>query len=64
MAIARPQSAEATDDGSTVVLTLAGSPSLLVSPPTMLVAFFGYCRDEAFDVLCTHSRVAMPAGSV
>ena len=61
---ATPHSAEVTDDGSTVVLTLAGSPPLLVSPPTMVVAFFGYCRDEGFEVLCAHSRVAMPAGSV
>jgi hypothetical protein len=60
---ATPHSAEATDDGGTVVRTLAGSPSLLVSPPTMVVTFFGYCRDEGFEVLCVHSGVAMPAGS-
>jgi uncharacterized membrane protein YfcA len=45
---------------------LAGSLSLLVSLPTMLVAFFGYSRDQAFAVLAHNQRfvVAMAAGSV
>lgn len=45
---------------------LAGSLSLLVSLPTMLVAFFRYSRDQAFAVLGENSRfaVAMAAGSV
>ena len=45
---------------------LAGSLSLLVSLPTMLVAFFRYSRDEAFAVLGQNSRfvIAMAAGSV
>ncbi len=45
---------------------LAGSLSLVVSLPTMLVAFFRYSRDQAFKVL-TDERgfvVAMAAGSV
>ncbi len=45
---------------------LAGSLSLLVSLPTMLVAFFRYSRDQAFAVL-GENRVfvtAMVAGSV
>jgi len=45
---------------------LAGSLSLLVSLPTMLVAFFRYSRDQAFAVL-GQNRVfvtAMVAGSV
>jgi hypothetical protein len=33
---------------------LAGSLSLLVSLPTMLVAFFRYSRDQAFTVLGQH----------
>jgi uncharacterized membrane protein YfcA len=45
---------------------LAGSLSLLVSLPTMLVAFFRYSRDQAFAVLAENKRfvVAMAAGSV
>jgi uncharacterized protein len=45
---------------------LAGSLSLLVSLPTMLVAFFRYSRDQAFAVLGQHPRfvVAMAGGSV
>lgn len=49
-----------------VNVKLAGSLSLLVSLPTMLVAFFRYSRDEAFGVLRQHAGfvVAMAAGSV
>lgn len=45
---------------------LAGSLSLLVSLPTMLVAFFRYSRDQAFAVLKDNQRfvLAMAAGSV
>ena len=45
---------------------LAGSLSLLVSLPTMLVAFFRYSRDQAFTVLAANRRfvMAMAAGSV
>ena len=45
---------------------LAGSLSLLVSLPTMLVAFFRYSRDQAFAVLAENKQfvVAMAAGSV
>ena len=45
---------------------LAGSLSLLVSLPTMLVAFFRYSRDQAFAVLGQNRRfvLAMAAGSV
>jgi uncharacterized membrane protein YfcA len=45
---------------------LAGSLSLLVSLPTMLVAFFRYSRDQAFAVLAANKRfvVAMAAGFV
>ena len=45
---------------------LAGSLSLLVSLPTMLVAFLRYSRDQAFAVLRRDRRfvVAMAAGSV
>lgn len=45
---------------------LAGSLSLLVSLPTMLVAFFRYSRDQAFAVLSQNKRyvVAMAAGSI
>ena len=45
---------------------LAGSLSLLVSMPTMLVAFFRYSRDQAFAVLAENMPfvVAMAAGSV
>ena len=47
-------------------LKLAGSLSLLVSLPTMLVAFFRYSRDQAFTVLGQHPRfiVAMAGGSL
>ena len=45
---------------------LAGSLSLLVSLPTMLVAFFRYSRDQAFAVLSENRRfvASMAAGSV
>ncbi|MGL5810701.1 MAG: sulfite exporter TauE/SafE family protein [Nocardioides sp.] len=45
---------------------LAGSLSLLVSLPTMLVAFFRYSRDQAFAVLTDNQRfvLAMATGSV
>lgn len=45
---------------------LAGSLSLIVSLPTMLVAFFRYSRDQAFNVLREERRfvVLMGAGSV
>ncbi|WP_445257022.1 TSUP family transporter [Nocardioides aurantiacus] len=45
---------------------LAGSLSLLVSLPTMLVAFFRYSRDQAFVVLSAHRQfvVALAVGSV
>lgn len=45
---------------------LAGSLSLLVSLPTMLVAFFRYSRDQAFEVLSQNKRfvVAMATGSI
>ncbi len=49
-----------------VDVKLAGSLSLLVSLPTMLVAFTRYSRDRAFGVLRRHGGfvVAMAAGSV
>jgi len=49
-----------------VDVKLAGSLSLLVSLPTMMVAFFRYSRDQAFAVLSANGRfvVAMLAGSV
>ena len=49
-----------------VDVKLAGSLSILVSLPTMLVAFFRYSRDRAFGVLRQHGGfvVAMSAGSV
>jgi uncharacterized membrane protein YfcA len=49
-----------------VDVKLAGSLSLLVSLPTMLVAFFRYSREQAFSVLRQHTGfvVAMAAGSV
>ncbi len=49
-----------------VDLKTAGSLSLAVSLPTMLVAFARYSRDQAFGVLRRHGRfaVAMTAGSV
>jgi uncharacterized membrane protein YfcA len=45
---------------------LAGSLSLMVSLPTMLVAFFRYSRDQAFAVLRSNGgfATAMAAGSV
>ena len=45
---------------------LAGSLSLLVSLPTLVVAFFRYSRDQAFGVLAENKRfvVAMATGSV
>jgi uncharacterized protein len=45
---------------------LAGSLSLLVSLPTMLVAFFRYSRDRAFITLTIHRHfaAAMAAGSI
>lgn len=45
---------------------LAGSLSLLVSLPTMLVAFSRYSRDQAFAVLSSNRGfvIAMVAGSV
>ena len=49
-----------------VDLKLAGSLSLAVSLPTMLVAFARYSRDDSFVVLRQHRRffLAMAAGSV
>lgn len=49
-----------------VDVKLAGSLSLLVSLPTMLVAFFRYSRNSAFAVLAANRGfvVAMAAGSV
>ncbi len=49
-----------------VDVKLAGSLSLLVSLPTMLVAFFRYSRDQAFEVLRAYPGfvVAMAAGSI
>lgn len=49
-----------------VDLKLAGSLSLAVSLPTMLVAFARYSRDGSFVVLREHRRfvLAMAAGSV
>ena len=49
-----------------VDLKLAGSLSLAVSLPTMLVAFARYSRDRSFIVLHQHRRfiLAMAAGSV
>lgn len=49
-----------------VDVKVAGSLSLLVSLPTMLVAFFRYSRDQAFSVLGDHAGfvLAMAAGSV
>ncbi|MEV7730433.1 sulfite exporter TauE/SafE family protein [Streptomyces sp. NPDC087917] len=47
-------------------IKIAGSLSLLVSLPTMLVAFARYSRDGSFTVLSTHIRftMTMAAGSV
>lgn len=49
-----------------VDVKLAGSLSLMVSLPTMLVAFFRYSRDQAFAVLGQNKTfvMAMAAGSV
>ncbi|GAA1399398.1 sulfite exporter TauE/SafE family protein [Pseudonocardia kongjuensis] len=49
-----------------VDIKLAGSLSLAVSLPTMIVAFARYSRDQAFGVLRSNGRlvVAMSAGSV
>ena len=49
-----------------VDVKLAGSLSLLISLPTMLVAFFRYSRDEAFAVLGENRGfvAAMATGSV
>jgi uncharacterized membrane protein YfcA len=49
-----------------VDLKLAGSLSLAVSLPTMIVAFARYSRDGSFVVLRQHRRfvIAMAAGSV
>ncbi|WP_240926439.1 sulfite exporter TauE/SafE family protein [Streptomyces sp. JB150] len=49
-----------------VDIRTAGSLSLLVSLPTMLVAFARYSRDGSFAVLGAHARfgVVMAAGSV
>jgi uncharacterized protein len=49
-----------------VDLKLAGSLSLAVSLPTMLVAFGRYSRDDSFVVLREHRRfaIAMAAGSI
>jgi uncharacterized membrane protein YfcA len=47
-------------------IRVAGSLSLAVSLPTMIVAFARYSRDRSFTVLRKHSRLvtAMAAGSV
>ena len=49
-----------------VDVKLAGSLSLAVSLPTMLVAFARYSRDDSFVVLRQHRRfvIAMAAGSI
>lgn len=49
-----------------VDVKLAGSLSLLVSLPTMLVAFFRYSEDQAFGVLrqIPGFVIAMAAGSI
>ncbi len=49
-----------------VDVKLAGSLSLLVSLPTMLVAFFRYSKDQAFGVLRDNPWfvLAMAAGSI
>jgi uncharacterized membrane protein YfcA len=51
---------------SSADVRVAGSLSLLVSLPTMLVAFSRYSRDRAFEVLRRHAGfvAAMAAGSV
>ena len=47
-------------------IKIAGSLSLAVSLPTMLVAFARYSRDQAFTVLRGHGRfvIAMTGGSI
>jgi uncharacterized membrane protein YfcA len=49
-----------------VPLKLAGSLSLVVSVPTMLVGFGRYSRDRSFSVLRSHGTfaLAMAAGSI
>lgn len=49
-----------------VDVKIAGSLSLAVSLPTMLVAFARYSRDESFKILSANRRflVAMAAGSI
>lgn len=49
-----------------VEMKLAGSLSLMVSLPTMMVAFCRYSRDQAFAVLACNKRfvASMAAGSV
>lgn len=49
-----------------IEIKLAGSLSLAVSLPTMLVAFARYSRDRSFDVLRAHPRfvIIMAAGSI
>lgn len=49
-----------------VEIKLAGSLSLAVSLPTMLIALARYSRDRSFDVLRSHPRcvVIMAAGSI
>jgi uncharacterized protein len=47
-------------------IKLAGSMSLLVSLPTMIVAFGRYSQDQSFSILATHRRfvLIMAAGSL
>jgi len=49
-----------------VDIKIAGSLSLVVSLPTMLVAFARYSQDQSFGVLRANGRfvVAMSAGSI
>ncbi len=49
-----------------VDIKIAGSLSLAVSLPTMLVVFARYSRDNSFAVLATHQTfvLAMAAGSI
>jgi uncharacterized protein len=49
-----------------IEIKLAGSLSLAVSLPTVIVGFIRYSRDRSFDVLAKHSRfvVAMGLGSI
>ncbi|GAB4583872.1 TSUP family transporter [Nocardia sp. IFM 10818] len=65
-----------TDDGPQLIPTIvllfavdikiAGSPSLLVSLPTMLVAFARYSRDQSSQVVRANTRFVftMAAGSI